>query len=273
MVIGVQNYLNAGVQTVQVKDEGYFWVKMFDVQKKLGVKNICDLARKEIMGIVGTSKTSSEDFKKYKRFLQEITNKTMGNSKNKYVCNDIMEKIIKNCRRVKKCKNGKSKDKKEEQRQNFRMRLGFKENDIFLTKEQSVLSKITTVFAKCEIYLQYFVSHYKIDTYFPKYGLAIEIDELGHSDRSNEKEKIRENRIKQKLQYEFIRINPDKEGFVVFVELANIENHIADSTRKNNTIFTKKLLKVIFKLKTLLVVNKIDVDEQLDKEINELDNL
>ena len=98
----------------------------------------------------------------------------------------------------------------------------------------------------------------------------IEIEELGHLDRSNEKEKTRENRIKQKLQCKFIRINPDKEGFGIFVELANIENHIADSTKKNNTILTKKLLKVIFKLQNLLVVNKVDVK---DEEINELDNL
>ena len=135
MVIDVQNYLNAGVQTVQVKDEGYFWVKMFDVQKRLGVKNICDLVRKETMGIVGTSKPSNKDLKKYKRSLQEIINKTMNDSKNKYVRTDIMEKIIKNCRRVKKCKDGESRGKKEKERQNFRILLGFKENDIFLIKD------------------------------------------------------------------------------------------------------------------------------------------
>ena len=80
MVIGIQNYLNSGVQAVQVKDEDYFWVKMCDVQKKLGVKDISDLTRKEIIGIIDTSKPSDEDFKKYRRFLQEITNNTMHNS-------------------------------------------------------------------------------------------------------------------------------------------------------------------------------------------------
>ena len=70
----------------------------------------------------------------------------------------------------------------------------------------------------------------------------IEIDELGHLDRDNEKEKIRENEIKQKLQCEFIRINSDKEGFNIYVELANIENYMPDLTKK-------RFLKVIFKLK------------------------
>ena len=35
---------------------------------------------------------------------------------------------------------------KENKRESFRSLLGFKENDIFQSKEQSVLSKITTIF-------------------------------------------------------------------------------------------------------------------------------
>ena len=124
------------------------------------------------------------------------------------------------------------------------------------------------------MYLQYSVLDYKIDAYFPKYELAIEIDEQGHFDRNNEKETTRENKIKQKLQCEFIRINPDKEDFDIFVELANICSHIVDSTKKTNNIFTKKLLKIIFRLKNLLKINKVDLEDvQLNKEINGLDNL
>ena len=150
---------------------------------------------------------------------------------------------------MKKCKYGENRGKKEQQRQNFRILLGFKEHDIFLTKEQSVLNKITTVFARCEIYLQYSVLDYRIDA---KYALAIEIDELGHLDRDDEKEKIRENKIKQKLQCEFIRINPDKEGFNIFVELAKISNYIEDA--------------IIKKFKNSLVVNKVDADDSSSKE-------
>ena len=43
---------------------------------------------------------------------------------------------------MKKCKNNKDKSKKEQQIQTFKILLGFKENDIFLTKEQSVLNKL-----------------------------------------------------------------------------------------------------------------------------------
>ena len=39
-------------------------------------------------------------------------------------------------------------------------------------------------------------------------------------------------------------------------------------------IVTKKLLKIIFRLKNVLKINKVDIkDAQLNKEINELDNL
>ena len=45
----------------------------------------------------------------------------------KYAKNKLMEKIIKNCRRVKKCNDGVNRLGKEDQRQNIRIYLGFKE--------------------------------------------------------------------------------------------------------------------------------------------------
>ena len=47
-----------------------------------------------------------------------------------------MEKIIKNCRGVKRCNDGINKMEKTNQRDNFRILLVFKENGIFQTKEQ-----------------------------------------------------------------------------------------------------------------------------------------
>ena len=69
----------------------------------------------------------------------------------KYISNDIAEKIIKNCRGVKKTKDGPGRRDREKQRQNFRMLLGFKEHDIFLTKEQTVLNKLVETFSREEI--------------------------------------------------------------------------------------------------------------------------
>ena len=76
-----------------------------------------------------------------------------------------------------------------------------------------------------------FCFNYKIDAWFPEYKLAIEIDESGRSDRNDDKEKSIENSIKQKLQGEFIRINPDKEDYDVLIEIGKIYSHILESVK------------------------------------------
>ena len=47
-LISVEGYNNAGVYTIQVKND--IWVSMKDVGNGLGVKNISDLVLKEICG-------------------------------------------------------------------------------------------------------------------------------------------------------------------------------------------------------------------------------
>ena len=57
-----------------------------------------------------------------------------------------MEKIIKNCRGVKRRNDGINRMNKEQERQDFRIILGFKQNYIYETKEYSVLKNIKKVF-------------------------------------------------------------------------------------------------------------------------------
>ena len=47
----------------------------------------------------------------------------------------------------------------------FRSKLGFTRHDIILTKEQSLISKITKLFANQKILLQHSVLDYRIDLY------------------------------------------------------------------------------------------------------------
>ena len=96
MVLKVENFVNAGVKTVQIKDVKHIWVKMRDIEKGLALKNLSDIVRKEISG------TNCNDCKKYKRSLQEITRNMYDSMKDKYIRNVMAEKIIKNCRGVKK---------------------------------------------------------------------------------------------------------------------------------------------------------------------------
>ena len=51
---------------------------------------------------------------------------------------------------------------------NFNTKLGFNQNDPTMTQEQSILSKIMTLFATEEIILQHNVLGYKTDAYFLK---------------------------------------------------------------------------------------------------------
>ena len=125
---------------------------------------------------------------------------------------------------------------------NFRTRLGFNQHDPIMTQEQSILSKIVTIFAVEEIILQHNVLGYRIDAYFPKYKLAIEIDEQGHNDRDIDYEVERQKSIEKEIGCELNRINPAKENFNIFVEICKIQNYITKSTKKLTEESMKKSL-------------------------------
>ena len=60
---------------------------------------------------------------------------------------------------------------------------------------------------------QYSVLGYRIDRYFHEYKLAIEVDELGHTNRNINNEIERQKALEKELNCVFIRINPDKKRF------------------------------------------------------------
>ena len=67
VVITVEVYKNAKVHAIAVKNKKSFWVKMIDVQKGLCIKNIYDLARKEVCGVFETKNFTEEQKRKYIR--------------------------------------------------------------------------------------------------------------------------------------------------------------------------------------------------------------
>ena len=109
----------------------------------------------------------------------------------------------------------------------FRSKLGFKQHDIIMTKEQSILTKIMKVFAKEKILLQHSTLNYRIDLYFPKHRLAREVDENEHRNINENKEKKEKKNIKN-LGCKFIRINPDQKYFDIFIHIGKIYNHISE---------------------------------------------
>ena len=73
---------------------------------------------------------------------------------------------------------------------------------------------------------QYTVLGYKIDLYFHKYNLEIEVDELGHNGRNIDYEIQRQRALERELNCVFIRINPDAVDFNIFKEINKIHRHI-----------------------------------------------
>ena len=94
------------------------------------------------------------------------------------------------------------------------------------------MSKIKAIFSAKEVLLQHFVLGYQVDAYFLKYKLAIETDERGHKDRDINQEIQRQKALGRELGCEFIRINPAKENFNVFIEIGKMQNYIVKSTQK-----------------------------------------
>ena len=85
-----------------------------------------------------------------------------------------------------------------------------------------------------EIIEDFSALNYLIDYYFPKRKLAIEVDELGDKDRDQTKENERQKNLKEYLDCEFIRINPDEKDFSAYDELGKVQKFIDKSQEKQN---------------------------------------
>ena len=127
------------------------------------------------------------------------------------------------------------------------------DHEITKCPEHEVKSKIGKIFVNEEILEEYsvkiyeidssFYEHYnkkiqvdnkgpkyilfKIDIYFTKYSLAIEIDEKGHTDRHLTFEEKRQKALEKKLNCKFIRINTSKENYDADYEASRIQTFIS----------------------------------------------
>ena len=95
---------------------------------------------------------------------------------------------------------------------NLKRNLGFRLHNVINTKEQTVINSIKDAFEGENIQTQYSGLGYRIDRYFHKYKLAIEVDELGHPDRNLSNETERQKAPEKELDCVFIRTNPDKKN-------------------------------------------------------------
>ena len=132
------------------------WLNEKNIDDKLGHKNLP----------VVTNKYN----KIYKKRRYELVDKPIKQSNRRFLHNDLALKIIMDCRTDKSC--------------SLKKNLGFKLHDVINTKEQTIINSIKPAFEGENIQTQYSVLGHKIDLYFHKNKLAIDVDELGHADRN-----------------------------------------------------------------------------------------
>ena len=86
---------------------------------------------------------------------------------------------------------------------------------------------------------QYTVLQYRIDLYFHKYKLAIEVNELGHNDRNIDHEIQRQRALERELSCVFISMT-DAIDFNIFKEINKIHRHIKKLTKQQTKKQTKE---------------------------------
>ena len=188
--------------------------------------------------------TNTTKYTKKSRY--ELVDKTIKQPNRRFLQSDLALKIIMNCRTDKSC--------------SLKKNLGFKLHDVINTKEQTIINSIKAAFEGENIQTQYSVLGYRIDLYFHEYKLAIEVDELGHTDRNINNEIERQKALERELNCVFIRINPDEKDFNIFKEINKIHRHIKKSLigkiwkrllelefKSNHSIITKALKRVVKK--------------------------
>ena len=69
--------------------------------------------------------------------------------------------------------------------------------------------------------------------YFSEHKQVVEIDEKGHTDRNQNKENERQANIKERVNCKFYSVNPDVNGYNIFLEISKMQNCITQSNEEN----------------------------------------
>ena len=107
----------------------------------------------------------------------------------------------------------------------LKIKLGFNQLDPVKTKQQSMVLRIRKTFPNDEIIEDFYIQKLDcmIDFYLPKRKLVIEVDELGHEDRKENKENKRQKELGEHLKFTFTRINPDEKDFSAYDGLGRVK--------------------------------------------------
>ena len=130
----------------------------------------------------------------------------------------------------------------------FRIQKGLGlDPDVVTCDEQDIISALQVAFEGEIILTQHCIKNKRIDAYFSKYKLGIEVDEYNHEGRNFEYEQNRQFMI-EGYGITIIRTNPDATDFDMNRLINQIYKHIIKSTKRYYLmIFQKRLLEWEFK--------------------------
>ena len=111
--------------------------------------------------------------------------------------------------------------------------------DKIACEEKDIISALQVAFEGEIILTQYCVENKRIDAYFPKYKLGIEVDEYNHKGRNSNYEKSRQLMI-DNHGITIIRTNPNTADFDINRLINQIYTHIIKSIKKQTKASTKK---------------------------------
>ena len=152
------------------------------------------------------------------KYRQELTPNAEYQRCRVFVRNDLVERKIKSCR------------KSSKRFLEFKKKLGLDPN-LVTCDEQDIISALQVAFEGEIILTQYCIKNKRLDAYFSKYKLEIEVDEYNHECRNSNYEKSRQLMI-ECHGISIIRTNPDAADFDMKRLINQIYKHIIESTKK-----------------------------------------
>ena len=186
-----------GIEVI-VDSVNALWLNEKNIEEKLGHKNLPVISNKYD--------------KIHKKRRCDLVNKPIKQPDRRFLHINLALKKIMGCRTDRSC--------------SFFKKLGFKLYDVINTKEQTIINLIKDTFEGENIQTQYSALGYRIDLYFHENKLAIEVDELGHTNRNTNNEIERQKSLEKELNCIFVRINPDEKHFNIFKEINKIHRDI-----------------------------------------------
>ena len=152
MIYIIKETLEGNYIEVIIDDVNTLWLNEKHINEQLGHKNLPAITNK------------------FKKHRYELVDEPIKQPNRRFLRIDLALKIIMDCRTDESC--------------SLKRNLGFNLHDVINTKEQTVLRSIKDAFEGEDMQTQYTVIDYRIDLYFHKHKLGIEVDELGHADRN-----------------------------------------------------------------------------------------